>query len=92
MKLKLDENWTTTNNKAPFDDDEVARYNSVLPQARQVLHAQKPFYLFMHFGMNTATGREWGNATETVDDLILLKSNHRNGLRRLRSAEQAVLF
>jgi alpha-L-fucosidase len=27
----------------------------------------------MHFGMNTATGREWGNATETVDDFDITK-------------------
>jgi alpha-L-fucosidase len=73
MKLKLDENWTTSNNKYPLNDEEVERYNSVLPDARQIAHSEKPFYLFMHFGMNTATGREWGNATETVDDFTITK-------------------
>lgn len=73
MKLKLDENWTTTNNNFPLNDAEVERYNSVLPEPRQVSHAEKPFYLFMHFGMNTATGREWGNAAETVDDFTITK-------------------
>lgn len=73
MKLKLDENWTTVNNKYPLDDKEVERYNSVVPEPRQVRHAQKPFYLFMHFGMNTATGREWGNAAETAEDFTITK-------------------
>lgn len=73
MKLKLDENWTTINNKYPLNDEEVDRYNSVIPEPRQVSHSEKPFYLFMHFGMNTATGREWGNATETVDDFTITK-------------------
>ncbi len=68
MKLKLDENWTTTNNKQPLNDAEVERFNAVLPSAAQVKHAKKPFYCFVHFGMNTATGREWGNGTEKPMD------------------------
>lgn len=72
-KLKLDENWTTTNNNYPLNDSEVERYNSVLPDANQLNHSKKPFYCFIHFGMNTATGREWGNATETVDDFNITR-------------------
>ena len=73
MKLKLDENWITNNNKHPLNDDEVQRYNSVLPSPIQLEHAKKPFYCFMHFGMNTSTGREWGNGKETVSDFKILK-------------------
>ncbi len=46
MKLKLNENWTSTNNKYPLNDDEVERYNSVLPSGIQLEHARKPFYCF----------------------------------------------
>lgn len=73
MKLKLDENWTTTNNGYPLNDAEVARYNAVLPSQRQILQSQNPFYCFIHYGMNTATGREWGNATETLKDFDITK-------------------
>ena len=73
MKLKLDENWTTTNNGYPLNDAEVARYNAVLPSQRQILQSQNPFYCFIHYGMNTATGREWGNATETLRDFDITK-------------------
>lgn len=73
MKLKLDENWTTTNHKQPLNDAEVERFNAVLPSAAQIKHAKKPFYCFVHFGMNTATGREWGNGTETAMDFNIEK-------------------
>ena len=68
MKLKLEENWTTKNGSAPLNDSEVERYIAVRPEQRQIDHSKKPFYCFIHFGMNTATGREWGNGAETVED------------------------
>jgi outer membrane protein assembly factor BamB len=61
MAIKFNNNWTTDNNGFPLNDGEVMRYNSVLPSAAQLEHAKTPFYCFIHFGMNTATGREWGN-------------------------------
>ncbi len=73
MKLKLDENWTTVNNGYPLLDEEVKRYLSVLPTKAQAEKADRPFYCFIHFGMNTATGREWGNATEKLPDFDILK-------------------
>ncbi|MBR1811193.1 MAG: alpha-L-fucosidase [Clostridia bacterium] len=71
MNIFEENNWTTTNNHFPLNDSEVQRYISVLPDSRQLIHSSKPFYLFMHFGMNTATGREWGAATETVEDFTI---------------------
>ena len=73
MKLKLEENWTTNNNKYPLNDAEVERYLSVLPSAAQYEHSKKPFYCFLHFGMNTSTGREWGNGTETNEDFKIVR-------------------
>lgn len=86
MKLKLDENWTTTNNKFPLNDDEVQRYISVVPSPIQLRHSEKPFYAFIHFGMNTATGREWGNATETVDDFNITKIKPSQWIKAIKSA------
>lgn len=86
MKLKLDENWTTTNNKYPLNDNEVERYISVVPTPNQLKHSEKPFYAFIHFGMNTATGREWGNATETVADFDITKIKPSQWIKTIKSA------
>lgn len=69
--LQLNNNWTTTNNGYPLLDDEVQRYIRVVPSKSQLKNAAKPFYAFLHFGMNTATDREWGNASETPDDFTI---------------------
>lgn len=73
MNMKLDHNWTTDNNGYPLFDADVERYISIVPTSNQVRLAQKPFNIFVHFGMNTATGREWGNATEKAEDFNITK-------------------
>lgn len=40
------------------------RLVSVTPSKRQFLHQQLEFYAFVHFTVNTYTGREWGDGTE----------------------------
>ena len=37
---------------------------AVLPSARQIAHAQLEYYGFVHFGINTFTGQEWGTGAE----------------------------
>ena len=86
MKLKLDENWTTNNGGYPLFDSEVERLVSVVPSEAQLLHAKTPFYCFVHFGMNTATGREWGNATETVEDFTIEKINPEQWVKAVKSS------
>ena len=86
MNLKLEQNWTTSNNKYPLNDEEVIRYIGVLPSAAQIEHAKKPFYCFVHFGMNTATDREWGNATETVSDFTIAKIKPEQWAKTVKSA------
>lgn len=36
-----------------------------VPSARQLKWNQTEFYAFFHYGMNTYTGQEWGNGTES---------------------------
>lgn len=86
MKLKLDENWTTNNNNYPLNDAEAERYISVVPNENQLRLAKKPFYSFIHFGMNTSTGREWGSATETVDDYTIKKLNVPQWIKTIKAS------
>ena len=78
MKPNFDQNWTTTNGGVPLNDSEVERYIGVVPRPNQVHLAQQPFYCFMHFGMNTATQREWGRCRT----LPLRRSSRSNGCAR----------
>lgn len=86
MKLKLDENWTTTNNNVPLNDEEVARYISVVPNENQLRLQDKAFYGFFHFGMNTANDREWGNATENAKDFDILKVKPEQWVKAAKAA------
>ncbi len=67
----FDKNWTNFNNGFPLNDGEVRRYISVVPSENQFRHSRKPYYCFIHFGMNTATAREWGTGKENVDDFTI---------------------
>lgn len=71
MNTEFNRNWTTDNNGFALMDNEVERYISVVPSENQMRLAEKPFYCFIHFGMNTATAREWGKGNETVDNFTI---------------------
>lgn len=64
----FENNYLTDNNGFALSDSEVERYISVLPTENQISYSKKPFNVFIHFGMNTATDREWGSAQETAAD------------------------
>lgn len=40
------------------------RFISVVPSARQLALQQMEFYAFVHFTVNTFTGKEWGDGTD----------------------------
>lgn len=71
MTNEFKSNWTTDNNGVPLNDSEVQRYISVTPSDNQLSLAKDPYYCFIHFGMNTATGREWGSGKETPADFTI---------------------
>lgn len=40
-------------------------YTSIVPNERQLNIQKTPFYAFVHYGLNTFTGREWGKGKES---------------------------
>lgn len=44
-----------------------SRLAAVRPSDRQLRWQAREFYAFIHFGMNTATGKEWGSGAESPD-------------------------
>ena len=52
----------TENDPLKYSAD-VERYISVKPSERQIAHSKLGYYNFIHFGMNTFTGKEWGDGT-----------------------------
>lgn len=75
MNKEFEKNWLSDNNGYASSGSEVERYISVLPNENQLRLAEKPFYAFMHFGMNTATKREWGKGAESVNDFDIESIN-----------------
>ncbi len=82
----FNKNWTTDNKGFPLNDDEVLRYISVTPSENQVRLANKPFYAFIHFGMNTATVREWGTGNEKATDFTIKKIDAKQWVSTIKSS------
>ncbi len=62
--MKFRHAWCTDNGGAPLLNDEIKRYIAVRPSERQLKFNEMRYYNFIHFGINTFTGREWGDGTE----------------------------
>lgn len=84
--IDLERNWALDNNGFPLFDEEVERYLRVLPSRAQIRHEEKPFYAFLHFGMNTATGREWGSGRETAADFSIQKADCVQWVKAVRAS------
>lgn len=57
--------WDRENNCAELESEEVKRLVSVRPSNLQARFSDLEYYTFIHFGMNTCTGVEWGTGTES---------------------------
>ncbi len=63
---KINEGWCIANNSYPTEDNEVKRYISVVPSARQLTFLEMEYYNFIHFGINTINNVEWGKGNEDI--------------------------
>lgn len=86
MSNQFEKNWTTNNNGYPLEDEEVKRYISVLPSENQIRLSKNPFYCFIHFGMNTATAREWGTGKETPLDFTIKSIKPQQWVKSIKAA------
>lgn len=84
--LKLNKNWTTSNNNHHLNSKEVESYISVVPNENQLKHSKKPFYAFIHFGMNTATQREWGSGKEECKDFTITSINAKQWISTIKAS------
>lgn len=65
-KASLD-TWDKSNNGAELESAEVERLISIKPSEIQLGLQRLEYYSFIHFGMNTFTGVEWGKGAETPE-------------------------
>lgn len=86
MSVDVNKNWTTSNGGVPLNNNEVERYIAVRPTQNQLRLAEKPFYCFVHFGMNTATAREWGAGVETVKDFTIKSINALQWVKAIKAS------
>ena len=56
--------WCIDNNGYDINSPEVERLISVTPSEVQMAIGDMEYYSFIHYGMNTFTGREWGDGNE----------------------------
>lgn len=58
------DSWDKTNGGAELESAEVRRLTSIKPSEIQLGLQKLEYYSFIHFGMNTFTGVEWGKGAE----------------------------
>lgn len=57
--------YGTYNNGKDKSGAEMDRLTSVVPRQNQLDYAELEYYNFIHYGMNTYTGKEWGDGTDS---------------------------
>ncbi|MEG1508995.1 MAG: alpha-L-fucosidase [Clostridia bacterium] len=47
------------------EEEKLKKYVSIVPNSRQLIVQEMKFYAFVHYTVNTFTGREWGTGKES---------------------------
>lgn len=61
-------------------------YTSIVPSARQAAFQEAGFHAFIHYGMNTFTGKEWGDGTTPPSTFNPTRQDTDQWVRALQSA------
>ncbi len=75
-----------------IDDRTERRLVSVVPSERQIRHQQMEFYAFVHFTVNTFTGKEWGDGTENPAVFQPAKLDAGQWVRAIKAAGMRALI
>lgn len=59
--------WTQARDIAPLPSTPAPKPFGAVPSNAQLKHAERAFYAFCHFTVDTFTGREWGTGGESED-------------------------
>lgn len=62
---KFDKGWCIDNNGYEINSPEVERLTNIRPTPVQSAISDLEYYSFIHYGMNTFTGKEWGDGKES---------------------------
>ncbi len=65
-KIKSFGAWCNGNSGADLHSDETKRLTDIRPTKRQLDFMELEYYNFIHFGINTFYGREWGDGREDI--------------------------
>lgn len=68
------------------DSEVVDRLLQVKPHARQVRWQETEFYAFIHFNINTFTGNQWGDGTESAHWFDPLKLDTEQWVKTIKEA------
>ena len=68
------------------------RLIQVVPSRRQLEHQQLEFYSFVHFTVNTFTGKEWGDGSESPSIFNPVKFDAQQWVDAVKSAEMRGLI
>lgn len=85
--------WDRDNNGYPLEDEQVKKLIAVRPTPLQAEFSDLEFYTFIHFGMNTFTGVEWGTGKESPSQFCPEKIDTDQWARVIKkSGSRGVIF
>ncbi len=90
---KTFDSWDKGNCGAALNDELVRRLNAVRPTELQKRFADYEYYTFVHFGMNTCTGNEWGTGKEKPEQFDIADVDTDQWARVIKkSGSRGVIF
>lgn len=71
-------------------DKRIEKYISIVPSERQKEYQKMGFNIFFHYGMNTFTGKEWGDGKTPASTFNPTNQNTDQWVEAIKKPEQKV--